>query len=220
MPIILDQALYNRIKREADKIYEKPSAYKSGWIVKTYKSRGGAYEDDNKPKKLERWFKEDWKSIGRQGEYPTYRPTKRVSKETPLTADEIDPKQAKEQIALKQDIKGKANLPKFKAKGLEPLGSMEGAGLYKITDYTKKQAKRLGVQVFPSDNPKKKIEVYDKNGIFITNIGGAGYKDFPTFTAENGLEYAKERQRLYKIRHEKTRHKVGSASYYADQLLW
>jgi hypothetical protein len=210
MPIILDQALYNRIKREADKIYEKPSAYKSGWIVKTYKSRGGAYEDDNKPKNLGRWFKEDWGDIGGQ-DYPVYRPTKRVSKETPLTADEIDPKQAKEQIALKQDIKGEANLPAFKAKG---------SGLYKITDYTKKQAKRLGVQVFPSDNPKKKIEVYDKNGLFITYAGGAGYKDFPTYTAEKGLEYAKKRQALYKLRHEKDRHKVGSAGYYADQLLW
>jgi len=41
-----------------------------------------------------------------------------------------------------------------------------------------KQAKRLGVQVLPSDNPKKKIEVYDKNGIFITYAGGTGYKDF------------------------------------------
>jgi len=126
MPIILDQALYNRIKREADKIYEKPSAYKSGWIVKTYKSRGGAYEDDDKPKNLARWYKEKWADIGNK-DYPVYRPTKRISKETPLTADEIDPKQAKEQIALKQDIKGKSNLPPFKVKG---GGSLQNNGLY------------------------------------------------------------------------------------------
>ena len=91
---------------------------------------------------------------------------------------------------------------------------------YNITAYTKKQAKRLGVQVFPSDNPKKKIEVYDKHGVFITYAGGAGYKDYPTYLAENGLEYANKRRALYKIRHEKNRHKVGSAGYYADQLLW
>lgn len=210
MPIILDQALYNRVKREADKIYEKPSAYKSGWIVKTYKSRGGAYEDDNQPKNLGRWFKEDWADIGGQS-YPVYRPTKRVSKETPLTADELDPIHAQEQIALKQDIKGEANLPPFKAKG---------SGLYQITPYTKKQAKRLGVQIFPSDNPKKKIEVYDKNGLFITYVGASGYKDFPTYVEERGVEYANKRRQLYKMRHEKDRHKVGSAGYYADQLLW
>ena len=43
MPIILDQALYNRIKREADEIYEKPSAYRSGWIVRHYKKEGGRF---------------------------------------------------------------------------------------------------------------------------------------------------------------------------------
>jgi hypothetical protein len=210
MPIILDQSLYNRIKREADKIYEKPSAYKSGWIVKTYKSRGGAYEEDHKPRNLGRWFKEEWGDIGGE-EYPVYRPHKRISKLTPLTADEIDPKQAKKQIALKQEIKGESNLPAFQSKG---------SGLYHITDYTKKQAKRLGVQVFPSDNPKKKIEVYDKNGSFITYAGASGYKDYPTYLIENGLEYANKRRALYKKRHEKDRHKIGSTGYYSDQLLW
>ncbi len=51
--------------------------------------------------------------------------------------------------------------------------------MYHILPFTYKQAKRLGVQVFKSNNPKKKIEVFDKNGIFITYAGGAGYKDFP-----------------------------------------
>jgi len=120
MPVILDQLLYDSIKKEADKIYEKPSAYKSGWIVKTYKQRGGTYQDDNKPRNLGRWFKEDWADIGGK-DYPVFRPFKRVSKETPLTAYEIDPEQAKKQIALKQEIKGRANLPAFKTKG---------AGLY------------------------------------------------------------------------------------------
>lgn len=115
MPIALDQALYNRVKREADKIYDKPSAYKSGFIVRQYKSRGGEYADDGKPKNLERWFKEDWRDIGGK-EYPVYRPHKRVSAETPLTKSEIDPRQAKKQIALKQDIKGDKNLPAFKPK--------------------------------------------------------------------------------------------------------
>ena len=113
MPIVEDQQLYNAVKRDADRVYGKPSAYKSGWIVRTYKQRGGTYADDNKSKDLKRWFKEDWKDIGGQ-DYPVYRPTKRVSKDTPLTADEIDPIQAKKQIALKQKIKGEANLPKFK----------------------------------------------------------------------------------------------------------
>ena len=210
MPKILDPELYDKVKAEADKIYEKPSAYKSGWIVKTYKQRGGKYGDDNQSKDLKRWFKESWTDIGNQ-EYPVYRPTKRISKDTPLTIDEIDPEQAKEQIALKQQIRGEANLPPFE---------MKGSGLYKITDHTKKQAKRLGVQVFPSDNPKYKIEIYDKNGLYITSVGARGYGDYPTFLQEKGAEYANKRRELYKKRHEKNRHKVGTRSYYADQLLW
>ena len=160
MPKILNQKLYDEVNSEADKKYEKQSAYKSGWIVKTYKQRGGTYGDDNKPKNLKRWFKEEWSDIGEQS-YPVYRPTKRISKDTPLTIDEINPQQAKEQIALKQKIKGEANLP--------PFLPLEGTGLYKITDYTKKQAKRLGVQVFPSDNPKYKIEIYKDAYIILKN---------------------------------------------------
>ena len=97
---------------------------------------------------------------------------------------------------------------------------MKGTGLYDITDYTKKQAKRLGVQVFPSDNPKYKLEVYDSNGVFITYVGAAGYKDYPTYIEEKGQEYADKRRALYKKRHENNRHKKDSRGYYADQLLW
>lgn len=111
MPKILDQLLYDRVKALADKTYKKPSAYKSGFIVKKYKELGGRYADDRNPKPLARWFQEKWGSIG--GEYPTYRPFQRVSSATPLTAFEIDPKNAKKQIELKQKIKGSANLPPF-----------------------------------------------------------------------------------------------------------
>ena len=113
MPIVLDKKLHNRIKSEAEKIYKKSSAYKSGYIVKRYKDEGGKYRDDNQPKNLERWFKEDWKDIGGK-EYPVYRPSKRVNKSTPLTINEIDKVQAKHQIKLKQKIKGEKNLPPFK----------------------------------------------------------------------------------------------------------
>lgn len=115
MPIIENQDLYDLVKKEADKIYRKPSAYKSGWIVKKYKELGGTYIDDNKPKNLSRWFQEEWGNIGGK-EYPVYRPFKRITKETPLTVNEIDKKFAKKQIALKQIIKGNKNLPPFKRK--------------------------------------------------------------------------------------------------------
>jgi len=112
----LDTKLYEMVKKMANKIYgPKVSAYKNGYITKTYKFYGGKYSGKKTTKGLTAWFKEDWKDVGGK-EYPTYRPTKRVNKDTPLTPSEIDPKNLKEQIALKQKIKGNKNLPPFQPK--------------------------------------------------------------------------------------------------------
>lgn len=112
MPTPNNTKLYNEVKALADKIYSKPSAYKSGYIVKKYKSMGGKYSGDKPDTGLTRWYKEDWQDIGNKS-YPVFRPTKRVTKDTPLTVKEISPANLKQQIALKQIIKGKSNLPKF-----------------------------------------------------------------------------------------------------------
>ena len=109
--------LYEEVKRQADNIYEKPSAYKSGFIVKRYKELGGTYSG-NEPKKLRQWFAENWLDVGGK-EYPVYRPTVRVNKSTPLTVQEISPSNLKQQIRLKQRIRGRKNLPPFKHKVLE-----------------------------------------------------------------------------------------------------
>jgi len=113
--MIDDPELYGLVKQYADLVYKKPSAYKSGFIVKTYKSLGGTYSENSEPKKLKQWFEERWGDIG-QKDYPVYRPSIRVNKSTPLTVQEIDPKNLKEQITLKQKIKGKKNLPPFRKK--------------------------------------------------------------------------------------------------------
>jgi len=92
MPIPKNKLLYEKIKRQADLVYKKHSAYKSGYIVKMYKKYGGEYEDDNNKEipPLKRWYLEKWSDIGNK-EYPVYRPTKIISKKyTPLTVDEID----------------------------------------------------------------------------------------------------------------------------------
>lgn len=91
--------------------------------------------------------------------------------------------------------------------------------MYEITDYTKSQAKKLGVDVKPSSNPKKKIDVF-KNNLKIASVGGAGYKDYPNYIKSNGMVYANERRKLYKIRHAKDLKKEGTAGFYANKLLW
>ena len=115
MPTPIDTELYNKVKQIADNVYKKPSAFKSGYIQKMYQKYGGEYEEDGKEPKLKRWFSEKWHDIGNK-DYPVFRPTYRITKDTPLTVSEIDPKNLKEQIKLKQKIKGSHNLPKFKKK--------------------------------------------------------------------------------------------------------
>lgn len=102
--------------------------------------------------------------------------------------------------------------------------------MYDIKPYTKRRAKELGVKIFPSDRKDKKIEVYDWNGIFITYIGDIKFGDYPSYLQmeKEGLKpkgYANERRRLYHLRHSKEPEKLGdeylgSAAYYAKELLW
>jgi hypothetical protein len=112
--IPLNKKIYEKAKSIVYPKYKKASAYRSGAVVKLYKEMGGKFKDRG-DKKLSRWFKEEWKDVGDQ-EYPVFRPTKRITKDTPLTVDEIDPKNLKEQINKKQEIKGEHNLKPFKEK--------------------------------------------------------------------------------------------------------
>lgn len=115
--IPINKELYEKAKELVYPLYDKPSAYRSGAVVKKYKELGGEYKDDDTGiRPLERWFQEEWKDIGDK-KYPVLRPTKRISKDTPLTPDEIDSDNLKEQIQLKQKLQGDENLPAFKLKG-------------------------------------------------------------------------------------------------------
>ena len=73
----------------------------------------------------------------------------------------------------------------------------------------KERAKSLGVEVKPSTRKNKKLDVFEK----LASIGDKRYSDF--------LQHGdKERRKRYKARHEPYRHKKGTASYFADQILW
>ena len=96
---------------------------------------------------------------------------------------------------------------------------------YTITQYTRKQASRLGVTVKRSTNPKKKLDVFKRdqrtgNTRKVASVGATGYGDYPTFIQTQGQTVANRHRKHYKQRHEKDRHVRGSAGYYADKLLW
>tara|TARA_R100000655_G_scaffold90950_1_gene131630 strand:- start:80 stop:340 length:261 start_codon:yes stop_codon:yes gene_type:complete len=76
----------------------------------------------------------------------------------------------------------------------------------------KKNAAKIGVEVKASTRKGKKLDVF-KGDKKVASIGNLDYEDF--------LQHKdKERQKNYKARHQKTRTKVGTASYYADKILW
>jgi hypothetical protein len=94
---------------------------------------------------------------------------------------------------------------------------------YRITNYSRKQAKRLNVTIRRSTNPKKKLDVFrteNNKTIKIASIGAKGYGDFPTFMRTEGMKSARKHRKEYKRRHEKDRHKIDSPGFYADQILW
>jgi hypothetical protein len=181
--------LYQQVKDAADIIYEKPSAYKSGFIVKKYKELGGTYSGKKNNKGIGRWFKEEWKDVGNK-EYPVFRPTKRVTKDTPLTPEEIKPSNLKKQIALKQEIKGDANLPPFEPKtggmvvslGQQADNISKYDEVYKYSNPKKVQEKAKkylgeGGIIYRSISKGKKYMVYNPNTKKWVHFGALNYED-------------------------------------------
>ena len=92
--------------------------------------------------------------------------------------------------------------------------------MYKITDYSFNKAKQYDLKIYPSSNPKYKIDVFDSNDNYISSIGANGYSDYPTYVNTHGLKYANERRKLYKQRHNKNRNITLSRGWLSDNLLW
>jgi hypothetical protein len=97
--------------------------------------------------------------------------------------------------------------------------------MYNISDKTYQIANEMGLQIFPSDNPNKKLEVYDKKtGNFLFYAGASDYMDYHMYLAEEkkGLVpkgTADKRRKLYHIRHQKDI-EMGRKGYVVSRLLW
>ena len=178
MSLINDPELYEKAKQIADEKFNKPSAFKSGFIVKKYKELGGTYTGKKtKTTGIARWFKEEWKDVGNK-DYPVFRPTKRITIDTPLTPNEIKPSNLKKQIALKQEIKGDANLPPFQA---EKIPKQDGILTWSNPKVALRKAKAyLGpsVNLKLSNNSKKKYMVLNPDTNKWIHFGQMGNEDF------------------------------------------
>jgi len=101
-----NKSLYNKVKSEIYAKIQKHSAYRSGMVVKEYEKRGGTYSGDKEEGKLRRWFKEEWRNqrgeVGYKNKGDVYRPTKRVSKDTPTTHGELSKTEIKRAMKEKK----------------------------------------------------------------------------------------------------------------------
>ena len=98
---------------------------------------------------------------------------------------------------------------------------------YKIKPLQLKNAKKIGVEIKPSTNKRKKIDVF-KDGKKVGSIGamypdGKPYKDYATYLTLLPKKEADKKRSNYLKRHAKEpKMKDGKRtnSYYADVILW
>ena len=98
---------------------------------------------------------------------------------------------------------------------------------YKLLPRHFKNAKSLNVEIVPSSNPKKKIDVYTTDGTKYS-IGSYPNMDYAYYLADADLakteklkqqltRYANLRRQQYLLRHKKNN---GKAGFYAKRILW
>jgi len=131
-----NKRLYSYVKGLANKKFKsKSGVYRSSWIVREYKKRGGTYKTGSKTSRggLKRWYKEKWvdlnrpiknskgkivgyKSCGRSSsgmkskKYPLCRPSKRVSPRTPRTYKQISKGSLSKAKREKSKVRGSKNI--------------------------------------------------------------------------------------------------------------
>ena len=101
MPTPRDKSLYNKVKQQVYREIPKHSAYRSGIVVQKYKRQFNKKHPHKNPyigkktkkKGLSRWFKEKWRNqrgkVGYKYKSDVYRPTRRITKQTPRTFKEL-----------------------------------------------------------------------------------------------------------------------------------
>jgi hypothetical protein len=123
----VNKQLYDTVKQEASKVFDSPTgAYRSAWIVREYKKRGGTYTGArDKESGLTRWFNEDWVDLNRplgggtyapcgrkdasKGMYPLCRPINRL-KGTPKTVSQLTKKEIDLAKKLKVKVEGRGKV--------------------------------------------------------------------------------------------------------------
>jgi hypothetical protein len=73
--------------------------------------------------------------------------------------------------------------------------------MYQISQYTYDRAFQNNVFVYPSENPRWKLDVYDTDGLFLCYCGNSKLMDYPMYLEEKGLYIAGRKRNLWFRRH-------------------
>lgn len=242
-----DPELYESVSNYVKNENPINSAYRSGLIVKLYKKKfKERYEDVEpylplgssfsklfrEPTGLTRWFSEKWTNQrGKEG-YQTprdvYRPSKRITKDTPITWDELTDDMIKEAQKQKFTV---GRVKNFK-QGSGILSDKEKY-LSQFIPIQMKKAREQGldfidrIEVSPIKN--KKYRVFLKPDP-TTNLDRGGYVDYGFYgtlasgkESEDFLEHGDE-DRQYKFhqrwKNNSNRDNVFSPVFYILRLNW
>ncbi len=97
----LDSEIYKKAKKKADETYKRNSAYKSMFLVKTYKDMGGRFKGKKELKGVSKWNKEQWVQVkpflesnkkipcGQGENAKACRPLKKIDSKTSITIPEL-----------------------------------------------------------------------------------------------------------------------------------
>jgi hypothetical protein len=228
--------LYKKIKKGIYSRIPKHSAYRSGLVVKKYKEEfkkkygdEPAYEGTKKGSNLDRWFREKWESdtgkIGYTDKSSVYRPTIRITKDTPKTFSELSNK----------DIK-KAKIEKAKTGRVRKFGGFKFGNLGKRQRDIVKMLTGDGLkpEFKKSTRKDKKYMVRYNNklihfGAIKNGIPMDQYKDSTGLGLYSKYDHNDEKRRdNYRARHSKIKIKDGSyayknkdqPSYWSWHFLW
>ncbi len=185
MPEPTDQKLYDLVKKNVYKEIPKHSAYRSGIVVqkykKSFKKKYGAKRQPYKGKRtekrgLKRWFNEEWKNqrgeIGYKHKNDVYRPTIRITKDTPTTFNELSEKEIKR---ARREKKRTNRVRRFKKQS-----GGRGGKHYGLT------MKETIQSIKPSSIPEKKYMAYVKDKktkeTRIIHFGASDYEQFKDST--------------------------------------
>ena len=140
MPDPADASLYARVKARVYAEHPAHSAYRSGLLVQRYKKafrkKHGASVSPYKgrrptaagrdPRGLPRWFAEVWRNesggVGYDRDNTLYRPTVRVSEDTPATWSELTPKQVRD---AREEKKSTGRVKRFNKPKAKPKAKPE-----------------------------------------------------------------------------------------------